>query len=127
MRIKVSSGNEAPIYQQIVNQVRYLVASGQLEPGDELLPIRSLAADLVINPNTVARAYMELERAGVVIKRHGAGTFVADRPPAMSAKHREMVLGKRLDALLAEARQLGVDREALIALLERRAAKMSYR
>jgi DNA-binding transcriptional MocR family regulator len=65
-----------PIYLQIVNQVKYLVASGRLAPGEELPPIRVLAEQLLVNPNTVARAYRELERAGVVLKRRTAGTYV---------------------------------------------------
>ena len=76
MRIHISSSDGVPIYLQIVNQVKYLVASGRLAPGEELPPIRVLAEKLVVNPNTVARAYRELEAAGVVEKRRTAGTFV---------------------------------------------------
>ena len=71
------SSDGVPIYLQIVNQVKYLVAVGRLAPGEELPPIRVLAEKLVVNPNTVARAYRELEAAGVVEKRRTAGTFVA--------------------------------------------------
>ncbi|HET6575779.1 MAG TPA: GntR family transcriptional regulator, partial [Fimbriiglobus sp.] len=75
MHIRISPADGVPIYQQIVNQVKYLVAAGRLEPGDELPPIRTLAERLVINPNTVARAYRELEVAGVVVKKGTAGTY----------------------------------------------------
>ena len=77
MQIHISSSDGVPIYLQIVNQVKYLVASGRLAPGEELPPIRVLAERLVVNPNTVARAYRELEAAGVVEKRRTAGTFVS--------------------------------------------------
>ena len=75
MQIHLSAGDGVPIYLQIVNQVKYLVASGRLAPGEELPPIRVLAERLVVNPNTVARAYRELEAAGVVEKRRTAGTM----------------------------------------------------
>ena len=89
MHLHISASDGVPIYLQIVNQVKYLVASGRLAPGEELPPIRVLAEQLVVNPNTVARAYRELEPAGVVTKRRTAGTYVSDgaarRWPASSA------------------------------------------
>lgn len=124
MHLQISSGNEAPIYQQIVNQVKYLVASGQMGPGDELTPIRALAAQIVVNPNTVARAYMELEREGVIVKRHGAGTFVADRPPSFSKRRQRTILIERVDSLLTESRQMGVALEDVVALVRERSARM---
>ena len=72
MQIHISPSDGLPIYLQIVNQVKYLVASGRLAPGEELPPIRTLAEQLVVNPNTVARAYRELESAGIVTKRRTA-------------------------------------------------------
>jgi len=125
MQIQIDPSSGAPIYLQIVNQVKYLVASARLAPGEEIPPIRTLAEQLVINPNTVARAYLELERAGVVIKRHGTGTFVADNPPSVSKAQRQKILGERADALLTEARQLGVEFEEVVELLHARNEKMN--
>src|SRR4026209_1087196 len=78
MQLHLSPHDGVPIYMQIVNQMKYLVASGRLESGEELPPIRTLAEQLLINPNTVARAYRELELAGVVTKRRTAGTYVSE-------------------------------------------------
>ncbi len=78
MQIHITPRDGVPIYLQIVNQVKYLVAAGRLSPGEELPPIRTLAEELTINPNTVARAYRELEAAGLVEKRRTAGTYVSD-------------------------------------------------
>lgn len=78
----------------------------------------------MINPNTVARAYLELERAGVVVKRQGLGTFVAESPPSVTNRQREKILSERADALLAEARQLGVEFDELLDLLRSRHEKM---
>src|SRR5438046_3055584 len=75
MQLHISANDGVPIYLQIVNQVKYLVAAGRLKPGEELPPIRVLAKNLIVNPNTVARAYRELEAAGVVglVGANGAG------------------------------------------------------
>ena len=88
MDIRISPADGVPIYLQVVNQVKYLVAAGRLAPGDELPPIRALAEQLVINPNTVARAYRELEVAGVVEKRGTTGTFVSAAGSRSKARRR---------------------------------------
>src|SRR5678810_1343593 len=106
MQLRISNADGTPIYQQIVAQVRHLIASGRLQPGEELVPIRTLAEQLTINPNTVARAYLELERAGVVTKRHGSGTYVSESPSPLSRREKFKVLAQRADALLVEAGHL---------------------
>jgi GntR family transcriptional regulator len=120
VRIHISSSDGVPIYLQIVNQVKYLVASGRLAPGEELPPIRVLAEKLVVNPNTVARAYRELEAAGVVEKRRTAGTFVSEAGSPLARRERLRILTERVDALLAEARQMGIEVSELVELIARR-------
>ena len=120
MQIHVSAQDGVPIYLQIVNQVKYLVASGRLAPGDEVPPIRALAQQLVINPNTVAKAYHELEREGVVTKRHGSGTFVSDNGSPLAKRERTKILTQRIDALLAEARHMDVPLKEVIDLVRDR-------
>ncbi len=120
MRIHISSSDGVPIYLQIVNQVKYLVASGRLAAGEELPPIRVLAETLVVNPNTVARAYRELELAGVVEKRRTAGTFVSEAGSPLARRERLKILTERVDALLAEARQLGIAVSEIRELIARR-------
>jgi GntR family transcriptional regulator len=120
MHLRVSPTDGVPIYQQIVNQVKYLVAAGRLAAGEELPPIRTLADRLTINPNTVARAYRELEVAGVVVKRGTTGTFVSDSGSPLARKERVRILSERIDALLAEARQLGFTSAELFDLIRRR-------
>jgi GntR family transcriptional regulator len=118
VQIHISANDGVPIYQQIVNQVTYLVASGRLEPGEELPPIRVLAARLQVNPNTVARAYRDLEDAGVVEKRRTAGTYVSGSP--LAKKERREILTKSVDALLAEARQLDIGIDEVVDLVRAR-------
>jgi len=125
MHLEIDAASGTPIYLQIVNQVKYLVASGQLDPEEEIPPIRTLAEQLIINPNTVARAYLELERAGIVMKRQGSGTFVAANPPLVGKRQRQRILSDRIDALLTEARQLGVEMNELLELLQARHNRMN--
>ncbi|NUM56920.1 MAG: GntR family transcriptional regulator [Candidatus Hydrogenedentes bacterium] len=120
MLIHLSPKNGIPIYLQIVSQVKYLVASGRLRPSDEVPPIRALAEKLLINPNTVARAYRELEQAGILIKRQGAGTYVSETGTPLAWAERIKLLTERIDGLLAEAHQLDVPTEQVLALIKER-------
>jgi GntR family transcriptional regulator len=120
MDIHISPNDGVPIYLQIVNQVKYLVAFGRLVPGEELPAIRVLADQLVVNPNTVARAYRELEVAGIVTKRRTAGTYVSDAGSPLARRERLKILTERVDALLAEARQLGIGTNEVVHLLHQR-------
>ena len=124
MNLHISPSSGVPIYLQIVNQIKYLVSSGQLESGQELPPIRALAEKLLVNPNTVARAYRELEAAGVVEKRRTAGTYVSEQGSPLARRERMKILTERADALLAEAQQMGVEFDDLIDLLRQRADSM---
>ena len=123
MQIHISKDG-VPIYLQIVNQVKYLVASGRLAPGEELPPIRDLAKQLTVNPNTVARAYQTLQREGVVTNRRTAGTYVSDAGSPLARRERLKILTERADTLLAEARQMNVGLDEIIDLLRQRAEAM---
>lgn len=104
--------NPVPLYLQIVEQVRRLIALGGLRPGDRFLTVRDLAVKARVNRNTAARAIQELERAGLVRTRVGQGTFVAetsDAPPP----DREAVVDTAIDHLLVQARTSGVPLEEL--------------
>jgi GntR family transcriptional regulator len=122
--LRISPADGTSIYQQIVNQIKYLVAAGRLLPGEELPPIRILAEQLTVNPNTVARAYRELELAGVVEKRKTAGTYVSDTGSRLARRERLRILSERVDALLAEARQLDFDLDQVLGLVRRRGRKL---
>jgi GntR family transcriptional regulator len=124
MQIHVSPSDGRPIYQQIVEQVKRLLAAGRLDPGDELPAIRTLAEQLLVNPNTVARAYRELELAGLVEKRRTAGTFVSALAAVRPRRERLRAITDRADGLLAEAAQLGISLDELLDLLRRRAVQL---
>src|SRR2546429_1895641 len=120
MQVHISPNDGVPIYLQIVNQVKYLVASGRLAPGEELPPIRVLAEQLLVNPNTVARAYRELEVAGLVTKRRTAGTYVSEAGSPLARRERLKILAERVDALLSEARQMHFSTEDVVQLVYQR-------
>jgi GntR family transcriptional regulator len=123
LHIEISPQDGVPIYRQIANQVKYLIASGRLVPDEELPPIRTLAEQLLVTPNTVVKAYDELESTGLIYKRRGAGTYVAraDHSP-LARKEQRKILTQRADALLAEARQLKFDFGEVLQLLKARQA-----
>ena len=114
------SSDGVPIYQQIVDQIQFRIMSGQLHAGDELPTIRGLAESLRVNPNTVARAYRELETEGLVEKRRTTGTFVAELPERRSVAHRRRLLTPHLEKLIIQSRQLGLSLDDVIEQLRRR-------
>lgn len=124
MHIHLSAESGLPIYLQIVNQMKYLVASGQMTAGDELPSIRVLAERLLINPNTVARAYRDLEAAGIVTSRAGAGTHVANLVSPLARRERLRILRERIDTLLAEARQLGFGLDLVLDEVRKRGVEI---
>jgi GntR family transcriptional regulator len=124
MQIHISPEDGVPIYLQIVVQVKYLVASGRLAADEELPPIRTLAEQLRINPNTVARAYRELEIAGVVSKRRTTGTYVSSAGSPLARDEQWKILAQRADALLAEANQMNVGVDEVVDLIKERGAAM---
>jgi len=120
MRLHVEQESKVPIYAQIEEQVRAMIAAGQLRPGDQLPTIRQLAADLRINYNTVAHAYMELDRAGVITTQRGRGTFVAGLPDEEEmAQLREGQLHSILHASLEETHRLGYSPDEVAAAFHR--------
>ena len=117
-RIRVDPTLPVPIWSQIEEAVRYLVASSALAPGDSLPSVRDLARDQRINPNTVAKAYQRLIEAGVLVARRGEGTFVAEKPPAMPAAERARALREGATRLATLASNLGVSRAEATAALQ---------
>lgn len=118
MQIQLTPQGGVPIYLQVMQQIKYLVASGKLRVGDELPSIRALAEELIVNPNTIARAYRELEVEGVVEKRRTAGTFIADSGSPIARKERLKVLKQRIDQVLVEAIQMGFGLDEVLKLIQ---------
>ena len=117
VQIAINLVDGVPIYRQIVTQIHYQVAAGVIEPDAALPSIRVMALELNVAPNTIAKAYAELEEAGVVHKRRGFGTFVSFELAHKADLERQRIVAARIDALLVEARQLNFSVEAVLALI----------
>ena len=107
MEFQISTAGREPIYRQLAAQVREGVARGQLKPGEKLPSVRELSRKLVVNPNTIARVYTELERDGVLNTRQGMGVFVAQPNNDLTRPVRRKKLFDQVDILLTEAVYLG--------------------
>ncbi len=116
LRIDTSSG--VPIYLQLIEQVKYHIATGVLKADDELPSVRALAGEHLVNPNTVARAYLELEREGVIYKKRGLGTYVAEKGVDMSVKEKVKIVRELMEKALVQGSQLGLDAESLRRVFE---------
>jgi GntR family transcriptional regulator len=111
--LKLDTNNGAPIYLQIVEQIKRSVAMGRIKPEEGLPSVRQLAMDLTINPNTVARAYLELEHEGVIYKRQGQGTFVAAQGVDASRRERLKAVAGMLERAISEAIESGMTPEEI--------------
>jgi len=118
IQLDVKSG--VPFYRQIIDQVKSAIATGRVEAGDRLPTVRQLAVDLSVNPNTVARAYTELELTGLVETQMGSGTFVGQRSVHMDEIERRRLLDEICQELLARASTHGFTLEDVLANLEQR-------
>jgi GntR family transcriptional regulator len=120
MIFEIDPHSGKPIYHQITSQVRYALATGRLRTGDRLPSIRELAVQTRVNRNTIAKAYAEMEREGLIVSRTGQGSFVSDRGPAHGRDRSLEILTERIDDLLALAGSFHLDREELRELFEQR-------
>jgi GntR family transcriptional regulator len=118
--IRVDTASFVPIYEQIKKEFIRLVATGILKARDPLPSIRDLAAELLVNPNTVARAYRELEQEGLISTQKGRGSFVSADPHLDIEKDLKAYLGRILDEAIAEARKFNLGADDIMKLFEER-------
>jgi GntR family transcriptional regulator len=117
MEFRIDPSSRLPIYRQLTHQYRESVARGKLLPGERLPSVRDLSRTLVVNPNTVARVYTELEREGLLNTRPGLGVFVAEPKAELTRKVRKERLQKLLDGFLTEAVHLGFSAAEVVAVV----------
>ena len=118
VRIEVDQRSGVPIYVQIVEQVRHAVEVGGLKAGEHLPTVRRLAEDLTIAPNTIVKAYNELQRKGLVVSRPGVGTVVAEGVEEVARERRVEAVFERLRLLVRDAAALGISEDELWARLD---------
>ena len=126
MQFQVDTSSRAPIYRQLATQIREAVARGDLSADERLPSVRQLSRELVVNPNTIARAYTELERDGIVNSRPGLGVFVARPKAELTRPVREQRLLGLLDHFLTEAVHLGFTAEEVVGYVTGRVGQYQW-
>ena len=116
--INVDTRNRKPIYEQLIDNIKELVLHGVLKQGEQLPGVRTLAMELAINPNTIAKSYGELERQGIIYSLPGRGSFVADDITTLSISRRREVTAKLLQCL-ADANDAGVERSEVVSMIDK--------
>lgn len=120
IRILLDIKSGVPFYRQIIDQVKTAIATGLLEPGDRLPTVRQLAVDLSINPNTVSRAYTELELTGLVETQMGSGTFVGQKSVEQDEVERRRMLDQICQEFLSRASSYGFTLDDILSNLSQR-------
>ena len=123
LTIRIVAGSAAPIYRQIVDQITRSVASGELSVGESVPSVRQLARELVINPNTVAKAYAELVDSGFLETQAGKGFFVAKRRQVYSKTERLRRIDESIDQLVNQAMTLDIEPDVIVQRLQQRFEK----
>lgn len=123
LELSIATGSSVPIYKQITDQVCMAIATGQLAPGDALPSVRAVAERLVVNPNTVARAYADLARDGRVVTQPGKGLTVAPRRQMLSEEERRRRLDLALDEFVREVVFLDFGRDEILRCLSGKLAE----
>ena len=126
MEFLIESASRVPIYRQLVSQIREAIARGRMTPDQRLPSVRELSRQLVINPNTVARVYTELEREGILNTRPGLGVFVAQPKNELTKRVRRERLTTLVDGMLTEAVHLGFTGEEVRVVVTERMEKFAF-
>lgn len=108
MFIQINPASSTPIYVQIMKQIKYAIASGVAKEGDQLLSVRELARQLRVNPNTISKAYHELERDKYLTTHKGKGVYIAPSNTILTMEEKERLVGEKLEAALVDAQNLGL-------------------
>jgi len=125
MELSIDTKSGVPFYRQIIEQIKFGIARGELEPGNRLPTVRQLAVDLSINPNTVVRAYRELEIGSVLDTQQGSGTFVGRHKPKIDQLEKKRMVDQILTDLLARASSYGLTMDDVLEGLRQRKEESS--
>ena len=117
VHFSLDQSDDAPIYRQIIRQIEYAVLSGRLKSGDKLPTIRALAVELKTNPNTIAKAYNELEIRGILATQVGSGTYISDKKPAPEEDGPDQKIKELVGRFIKDMRDLGVEKRELSRII----------
>jgi GntR family transcriptional regulator len=126
MQFRIDNGCDRPVYQQIIDQVKRDIALGRLLTGEKLPTVRQLAGLLAINPNTIAKAYRQLEQEGIIVTRPGAGAFIADINNTLSMSVRKRILCDDIEHVIVEAVHMQIEKQSLIEWFVERVEKFRF-
>ena len=125
MQIRIDNTSNRPVYRQIIDQIKRDIAMGRLIKDEKLPTVRQLAAQLAINPNTIAKAYRQLEGEGIIVTRPGAGAFIANLDSNLSRSVRKRLLADELERIAVEAFHMQIDVETLMELFNAAVEKLN--
>ena len=114
MQIRIDNASERPVYQQIIDQVKRDIALGRLGKDEKLPTVRQLAGQLAINPNTIAKAYQQMEREGIITTRPGSGAFVANLNSDLSSSVKKKLISEDLERAVVDAFHMQIDGQTLL-------------
>jgi len=118
MQFRIDNASDRPVYQQIIDQIKRDIALGRLIKDEKLPTVRQLAKQLAINPNTIAKAYRQVEREGIIVTKPGTGAFVASLDSNLSKSVRKKIASEELERIVIEAFHMQIDRQTLLELFD---------
>jgi GntR family transcriptional regulator len=125
MQFNINHSSDRPVYEQIMDQIKRDIALGRLIKNEKLPTVRQLAGQIAINPNTIAKAYRQLEQEGIIVTKAGAGAFVANLDSNLSRSVRKKLISEELERIAVEAYHMQIDRQALSEWFENAVVKFN--
>jgi GntR family transcriptional regulator len=125
MQIRIDNASDRPVYQQIIDQIKRDIALGRIIKNEKLPTVRQLAGQIAINPNTIAKAYRQLEQQGIIVTKAGAGAFVANLDSNLSRSVRKKVISEELERIAVDAYHMQIDSQTLLEWFNNTVAKFN--
>jgi len=125
MQIRIDNASDRPVYQQIIDHVKRDIALGRIIKNEKLPTVRQLAGQIAINPNTIAKAYRQLERQGIIVTKAGAGAFVANLDSNLSRSVRKKLISEELERIAVDAFHMQIESQTLLEWFNSAIAKFN--
>ncbi len=125
MQIRIDNASDRPVYQQIIDQVKRDIALGRIIKNEKLPTVRQLAGQIAINPNTIAKAYRQLEQQGIIVTKAGAGAFVANLDSNLSRSVRKKLISEELERIAVDAYHMQIEGQTLLEWFNSAVAKFN--
>ena len=126
MQFRIDNASDRPVYQQIIDQVKRDIALGRLVKDEKLPTVRELARQIAINPNTIGKAYRQLEQEGIIVTKPGAGAFVASFDSNLNRSVRKKLISEELERIAVEAYHMQIDKQTLLELFNNSIEKFNF-